>query len=72
MDDKLVKVWLDNVLIVEDGGCAASYSEEAGQEVMNQENITIRIDLGRGDVSETVWTTDLSHDYIKINAEYRT
>ncbi|GAA5317764.1 MAG: bifunctional glutamate N-acetyltransferase/amino-acid acetyltransferase ArgJ [Candidatus Pelagadaptatus aseana] len=72
LDDKQVKVWLDNVLIVENGGCAESYSEEAGQEVMNQEEITIRIDLGRGEVAETVWTTDLSHDYIKINAEYRT
>lgn len=72
LDDKPVKVWLDEVLIVEDGGCAASYSEEAGQEVMDQEDILIRIDLGRGDASETVYTTDLSHDYIKINAEYRT
>ena len=72
LDDKPIKVWLDDVLIVENGGCAASYSEEAGQEVMDQEDILIRIDLGRGEVSETVYTTDLSHDYIKINAEYRT
>ncbi|MEC8428635.1 MAG: bifunctional ornithine acetyltransferase/N-acetylglutamate synthase, partial [Pseudomonadota bacterium] len=72
LDDKPIKVWLDDVLIVENGGCAASYSEEAGQEVMDQEDILIRIDLGRGEISETVYTTDLSHDYIKINAEYRT
>lgn len=72
LDDKPVKVWLDDVLIVENGGCAESYSEEAGQEVMDQEDILIRIDLGRGGASETVYTTDLSHDYIKINAEYRT
>ncbi|OUS10680.1 bifunctional ornithine acetyltransferase/N-acetylglutamate synthase [Gammaproteobacteria bacterium 53_120_T64] len=67
-----VKVWLDDVLIAERGGRAASYTEQAGQQVMNQEELSIRIDLARGDVSETVWTTDLSYDYIRINAEYRT
>ncbi|MBT4789843.1 MAG: bifunctional ornithine acetyltransferase/N-acetylglutamate synthase, partial [Gammaproteobacteria bacterium] len=50
---------------------AESYSEEQGQAVMDQQEITIRIDLARGGVSETVWTSDLSHDYVKINAEYR-
>lgn len=67
-----VKVYLDDVLIVEDGGRAASYREEDGQKVMGQPEFTIRVNLGRGSYSETVWTTDLSHEYIKINAEYRT
>ncbi len=66
-----VKVWLGDVLIVENGGRAASYTEEQGQAVMNQEEIMIRIDLGRGSSKERVWTTDLSHDYVSINADYR-
>lgn len=66
-----LKVWLDDVLITEKGGRAASYTEQAGQQVMNKEELTIRIDLARGSTSETVWTTDLSYDYIRINAEYR-
>ena len=71
LDDAKVRVWLDDVLIVEHGGCADSYSESAGQKIMDQESITIKIDLGRGDSSETIWTTDLSHDYVSINADYR-
>ena len=67
-----IRIWLDDVAIVEQGGRAASYSEEAGQAVMDREEITIRVDLARGDAAETVWTSDLSHDYVKINAEYRT
>lgn len=69
LDD--LKIYLDDVCLVENGGRADSYTEEAGQAVMNQENILIRICLNRGDVSETVWTTDLSHDYVTINADYR-
>lgn len=69
---EVIQVWLDDVQIVENGGRAASYSEAAGQAVMDREEITIRIDLARGNVTETVWTSDLSHDYVKINAEYRT
>lgn len=69
---ELIDVWLGDVQIVESGGRATSYSEEAGQMVMDQEEITIRVDLARGSASETVWTCDLSHDYVKINAEYRT
>ncbi len=49
-----------------------SYTEDQGAKVMAQEEITIRIELGRGQCSETIWTTDLSHEYVKINAEYRT
>lgn len=67
-----VTVHLGDVLIAEKGCRAASYSEAAGQLVMNQEEILIAIDLGRGEVSETVWTTDFSHEYVTINAEYRT
>jgi glutamate N-acetyltransferase/amino-acid N-acetyltransferase len=63
---------LDDVVIVESGGRASSYSEELGQEVMDRDEIVISIDMGRGDASETVWTTDLSHEYVQINAEYRT
>jgi len=72
LDVNKIKVWLDTVLITEQGGRAATYTEQAGQQVMDKEELTIRIDLARGDVSETVWTTDLSYDYIRINAEYRT
>jgi len=71
LDASLVRVWLGDELIVENGGCAASYTEAAGQAVMDQDEISIRIDLGRGESRECIWTTDLSHDYIKINAEYR-
>ncbi len=70
-DLETLKIYLDDVCIVENGGRAASYTEDAGQAVMNQENILIRIVLNRGDVNETVWTTDLSHEYVTINADYR-
>jgi glutamate N-acetyltransferase/amino-acid N-acetyltransferase len=68
----VIQIWLDEVQIVEHGGRAASYSEAAGQAVMEREEITIRVDLARGSATETVWSCDLSHDYVKINAEYRT
>ncbi len=67
-----VSVWLDNLAIVEKGEPAPGYTEAAGQKVMNQEEISIRIALGAGDAAEEIWTTDLSHEYVKINAEYRT
>ena len=67
-----IRVYLDDVLIVENGGRADSYHEEAGQAVMNNSEITLRVCLGRGDAIETIWTTDLSHEYVTINAEYRT
>jgi glutamate N-acetyltransferase/amino-acid N-acetyltransferase len=59
------------VCIVRDGGVADSYREADGQRVMNQEEILIDIRLGRGDADERIWTSDLSHDYVRINAEYR-
>ncbi len=71
LDANKVRVWLDDVTIVENGGKAASYKEEDGQRVFDQERFTIKVDLGRGDAAELLWTTDLSHEYIRINAEYR-
>ena len=66
-----IAIWLDDVCIVENGEPAASYTEAAGQAVMDKDEITIRISLGSGDITEQIWTTDLSHDYVRINAEYR-
>jgi len=66
-----VSFWLDDVLVVENGARAASYTEEAGQRVMRNDEIVVRVALGRGDASATVWTCDLSHDYVSINADYR-
>lgn len=66
-----IDIFLDDVCIVKSGGRAASYTEEAGAAIFAQQEITISIRLGRGDVTERVWTTDLSHDYVSINADYR-
>lgn len=71
LDINRVELWLDAVCIVHDGGVAADYHEADGQRVMSQDEIMIRIVLGRGDAAETVWTSDLSHDYVSINADYR-
>ena len=70
-DVERVVIDLGDVRLVENGGRAASYSEQAGSAVMAQEEIAIRIRLGRGESSATVWTSDLSHDYVSINADYR-
>lgn len=67
-----VRIFLGEVCIVEGGGRAPDYSESRGQAAMAGEEITIRVLLGRGDAAATVWTSDLSYDYVKINAEYRT
>jgi glutamate N-acetyltransferase/amino-acid N-acetyltransferase len=72
LDVDKVQVYLDDILIADNGSRAASYREEDGQAVMDQDVLSIRIMLNRGDAVEAVWTTDLSHDYVKINAEYRT
>ena len=66
-----VRIHLGDVCIVRDGGRAPDYTEAAGQAVMAGEEILIRIALGRGEAVERVWTTDLSHEYVRINAEYR-
>lgn len=71
LDVSLLRVWLDDVLLCEHGGAAASYTEAQGSRVMSQPEITIRIDLARGTACDTVWTCDLSYDYVKINADYR-
>ena len=66
-----VRVWLDDVLVAENGGRAAAYREEDGARIMKQAEITVRVDLGRGAASATVYTCDFSYDYVKINADYR-
>ncbi|MFO1370978.1 MAG: bifunctional glutamate N-acetyltransferase/amino-acid acetyltransferase ArgJ [Candidatus Competibacteraceae bacterium] len=67
-----VAIYLDEVCIVHDGGRALDYTEEQGQQAMQRSDITVRVELGRGDASTRIWTTDLSFDYVRINAEYRT
>ncbi len=71
LDVSLINIWLDEVCIVHNGGVASSYREENGQAVMSRDKIQIRVELGRGGCCESIWTTDLSHDYISINADYR-
>jgi glutamate N-acetyltransferase/amino-acid N-acetyltransferase len=66
-----IDIYLDDVCIVKSGARAASYTEEAGAAIFAQPEITISIQLGRGDITERVWTTDLSHEYVSINADYR-
>lgn len=72
MNLEKIRIYLDDVCIVRNGGRADDYTEEAGQVVMNQAEIEIGVKLGRGDFSQTVLTCDFSYDYVKINAEYRT
>ncbi len=67
-----VQLYLDEVCIVRNGGRADDYTEEAGQKVMDQQEITVTVKLGRGDAAQEVLTCDFSYDYVKINAEYRT
>lgn len=71
LDVEKVQVWLDDVQICKNGGAAEDYTEEAGARVMSQAEMTIRVDLGRGQATDTVYTCDLSYDYVKINADYR-
>ncbi|MDD5057972.1 MAG: bifunctional glutamate N-acetyltransferase/amino-acid acetyltransferase ArgJ [Sideroxydans sp.] len=71
LDVEKLKLYLDDVLVAENGGRAASYQEEDGQRVMGQSDITIRVVLNRGAVNATLWTCDFSYDYVKINASYR-
>jgi len=72
LDVSKVDLYLDDVLVARGGGRSPDYHEEDGQRVMNQSEITVRVVLRRGSASTTVWTCDLSHDYVTINAEYRT
>jgi glutamate N-acetyltransferase / amino-acid N-acetyltransferase len=71
LDQGLIDLFLDDVHVVVNGGRHASYKEADGQRVMKQSEITIRVDLHRGPAHATVWTCDLSHDYVTINADYR-
>lgn len=71
LDVAKLKLYLDEVLVAEQGGRAASYQEEDGARVMKQSDITIRVVLNRGAADATLWTCDFSYDYVKINASYR-
>jgi glutamate N-acetyltransferase/amino-acid N-acetyltransferase len=71
LDVSRVEVFLDDVHVATAGGRHPAYREADGVRVMQQSDITVRLVLGRGVVSETVWTCDLSHDYVSINADYR-
>jgi glutamate N-acetyltransferase / amino-acid N-acetyltransferase len=71
LDQGLIDLFLDDVHVARAGGRHADYREEDGQRVMKQAEITVRVDLHRGDASSSVWTCDLSHDYVSINADYR-
>ncbi|MCW5603720.1 MAG: bifunctional glutamate N-acetyltransferase/amino-acid acetyltransferase ArgJ [Burkholderiales bacterium] len=72
LDVEKVDLYLDDVMVAQHGGRCPGYREADGQRVMAQSEITVRVVLGRGTAAATVWTCDLSHDYVRINAEYRT
>jgi glutamate N-acetyltransferase/amino-acid N-acetyltransferase len=67
-----IGIFLDGVCIVTNGARAPAYTEAAGQAVLQQAEFAITVKLGRGSCAETVWTCDFSHDYVTINADYRT
>jgi glutamate N-acetyltransferase / amino-acid N-acetyltransferase len=71
LDQTKIDLYLDDVLVAKNGGRHPAYAEADGQRVMKQSEITVRVVLGRGAASDTVWTCDLSYDYVKINADYR-
>ena len=71
LDVTKLDLYLDDVWVAKDGGRNPDYKEEDGQRVMKQAEITVRVTLGRGQAAATVWTCDLSHDYVSINADYR-
>jgi glutamate N-acetyltransferase/amino-acid N-acetyltransferase len=71
LDQTRIDLYLDEVHVATQGGRHPAYREEEGQRVMKQSEITVRVLLGRGDAADTVWTCDLSHDYVTINADYR-
>jgi len=67
-----LSLYINDLKVIEQGELADSYSEKGGQQAMQKDEIQFRLLLGRGESTATVWTTDLSYDYVKINAEYRT
>jgi glutamate N-acetyltransferase/amino-acid N-acetyltransferase len=71
LDVNQVKLWLGNVLVAQEGGRHPDYREQDGQRIMKEAEILVRVALGRGDVNETVYTCDFSHEYVTINADYR-
>ena len=71
LDQTQIDLYLGDVLVAKNGGRHADYVETDGQRVMKQSEITVRVVLGRGDATDTIWTCDLSYDYVKINADYR-
>jgi glutamate N-acetyltransferase/amino-acid N-acetyltransferase len=71
LDPSRVSFWLDDVAVVAAGGRAPSYREEDGKRVMTKAEITVRVALGRGSAHAMLWTCDLSHEYVSINADYR-
>jgi glutamate N-acetyltransferase / amino-acid N-acetyltransferase len=71
LDQTKIDLYLDDVNVATKGGRNPAYQESDGQRVMKQSEITVRVVLGRGQISATVWTCDLSYDYVKINADYR-
>lgn len=71
LDSSKVQLWLGDVWVAKDGGRNPDYKEADGQTVMKQSEISVTVDLGRGNVEETVWTCDLSHEYVSINSDYR-
>jgi glutamate N-acetyltransferase/amino-acid N-acetyltransferase len=71
LDQTGIELFLDDVHVATRGGRNPSYQEADGQRVMKQSEITVRVDLGRGAASDTVWTCDFSHEYVTINADYR-
>jgi glutamate N-acetyltransferase/amino-acid N-acetyltransferase len=71
LDQRCIDLYLDDVQVASSGGRHPQYQEADGQRVMKQSEITVRVVLGRGTASDTVWTCDFSYDYVKINADYR-
>ena len=71
LEQEGIELHLDDVQVVTRGGRHPTYREEDGQRVMKQADITVRVDLGRGLASDQVWTCDFSHEYVSINADYR-
>ena len=72
VDTSLIELRLDDLLVAKAGMLSESYAEAEGAKVLGQKEFSVKINLGRGDASTEIWTTDLSYDYVKINAEYRT
>ena len=72
LDPSLINIFLNDLLFAKNGSIAADYTELKGSEEMNKNEICLKIQMGRGSATSTMWTTDLSYDYVKINSEYRT